>query len=117
MIWFGVCAAFGMLVAGGAAGNEQLKAELDKWRGKNHAALQRDSSAGTPNSPTAPLRVPKAGGKPLWMADDAPTDSVDPRLADALIFRPELDGKERKSSHWTLNDRGEDNASRGDGGA
>ncbi len=117
MIWFGVCAAFGMVVAGGAAGNSALAEEWSRWVQKSHPALARDSSEGTPGSPKAPLRVPRPGGKPLWMADGDDAE-VDPRLADALVFRPELDGKERKASHWTLKDRGDGKEpSRGDGGA
>ena len=122
MIWFGLVAAFGALVAGGAAGNSQLQDEWARWVAKSHPTLQRDSSEGLPNSPKAPLRVPKPGGKPLWMKDETPDEEVDPRLKDVLVFNPALDNNERKATHWTLNDTAgplHDGAgnSRGDGGA
>jgi hypothetical protein len=114
-IFLGVLLAGAAVVAGGAAGNAPLQAEVEKWRNKDHKELKGPA----PGSPTAPLRVPVAGGRPLWMADDVAPETVDPRLADALVFRPELDGKERKATHWTLNDKGDADAdaSRGDGGA
>jgi hypothetical protein len=112
-IFLGVVAAFAAVVTGGAAGNAPLQAEWDKWMKKDHKELKGPA----PGTTTAPLRVPRAGGRPLWMADDVSPETVDPRLADALVFRPELDGKERKATHWTLNDKGDEDASRGDGGA
>ena len=122
MIWFGLVAAFGLVVAGGTAGNSKLQDEWTRWMQKSHPTLQRDSSEGTPGSPKGPLRVPKPGGKPLWMAEDTPDDQVDPRLKDAMVFKPEVDDKARKATHWTLNDTAgpfNDGAgnSRGDGGA
>ena len=114
-IFIGVLLAGAAVVAGGTVGNAPLQKEIDKWRNKDHKEL-KGPAAGTA---TAPLRVPVAGGRPLWMSDDSPAEAVDPRLADALVFRPELDGKERKPTHWTVNDRGNEDgdASRGDGGA
>ncbi len=114
-IFLGVLLAGAAVVAGGAAGNAPLQAEVEKWRNKDHKELKGPAAG----APTAPLRVPVAGGRPLWMADDVAPEAVDPRIADALVFRPELDGKERKATHWTLNDaKGEGEAAdRGDGGA
>jgi hypothetical protein len=114
-IFIGVIAAAVVVVAGGAAGNKPLQAEWDKWMKKDHKEL----TGPAPDEATAPLRRPVAGGRPLWMTDDVLPEQVDPRIADALVYRPELDGKERKATHWTLNDRGDvaADASRGDGGA
>ena len=113
MIFLGVCAAFAAVVAGGAAGNTALQAEWEKWKNKNFKELTGPGAEET----TAPLRQPVPGGRPLWMADDTPAAEVDPRLADALVFNPELDSRERKTTHWTLNDRDGVGESRGDGGA
>ncbi len=142
-IFLGVLAAGAAVVAGGAAGNEPLQKarrapphlraraafaiskcfrglcsavraqEWDKWMKKDHKELTGPAQGVA----TAPLRKPVAGGRPLWMDDSVKPEEVDPRLADAMVFRPELDGKERKATHWTLNDKGDEEPSHGDGGA
>lgn len=107
---------------------ETLLADWDKFKHRLTAARTGSASLepvlpGQEPPATAPLRVPVAGGRPLWMEDsDVPSEGVDPRLANVLVFDPVLDSKERKSTHWTLKDNtgpldDSGNCSRGDGGA
>lgn len=77
---------------------------------KDHKELKRDS-VGVAGVATAPLRVAKPGGKPLWMEE---TDAADDRLTEAIGV---VESTERKATHWTLNDRGDSQPSKGDGGA
>jgi hypothetical protein len=113
MIWLPLCAAFAFVGAGGAAAQgEKFKEEWAKWMSKDHKELKRDSSSGVAGATIAPLRVAKQGGKPLWMED---SDTVtDEKLTEALAV---VDSTERKATHWTLNDRGDSQPSKGDGGA
>ena len=112
MIWFGLCAAFAVMGAGGAAAQgERFKEEWAKWMNKDHKELKRDSSTGAAGQTIAPLRVAKPGGKPLWMEE---TDQLsDEKLTEALGV---VESTERKPSHWTLHDT-EGRNPKGDGGA
>ena len=111
-VFIGVLVGMAAVVAGGAAGNAPLQAEWDKWMKKDHKEL----TGPKPDETVAPLRKPVEGGRPLWMTPDVV--DVDPRLADVMKFDPALDGKERKATHWTLNERDDAaEGSRGDGGA
>ena len=112
-IFIPIVLGIGAVMAGGAAGNPQLQAEWSKWMNKQHKEL----TGPAPEEATAPLRTATGRDRPLWMADDAPAAEVDPRLASVLVYNPELDGKERKATHWTLNDKDSIGEGRGDGGA
>jgi len=111
MIWLPLCAAFALVGAGGASTTKGFKEEWERWMNKSHPTLQRDSAAGAPDTPTGPLRVAKAGGKPLWMEE---ADELDPRLTEITSV---VESTERKSTHWTLRGDAVDNPSVGDGGA
>jgi len=128
-IFIAMALAGAALCGGGYALNkETLTADWEKFKLRLSAARTGSASLepvlpGQEAPATAPLRVPVAGGRPLWMEDsDVPAEGVDPRLANVLVFDPVLDSKERKATHWTLHDGtgpldDSGNSSRGDGGA
>ena len=80
---------------------------------KTHPTLTRDSAEGASDAHVGPLRTAKPGAKPLWMEES--DGEPDARLAEVLALPAE--SSERKPTHWTLNDRGDDEPSKGDGGA
>ena len=71
-----------------------------RWTERSHVTPGADF---VPPDKAAPLRTPRAAGRPLWMADDEAV--VDPRLADCLVFDPQKDSLTRHATHWTVRDQ------------
>lgn len=104
-----------VVVAGGVGVVSQpLRAELERWY-DGYWTGQSPTGPVLPAREAAPLRVPTAGGPPLWLEQrDGPLE--DAKLIAALQPNEELDNPAKKPSHWTVRPGGDADNTRGDGG-